>query len=118
MVFTNWGFSIVRDWLLNENPAAPSGMMLGTGSKYILGTDRLLGSPLYPTFHPLTSYSGIGFIAQLEHTIIANDIITGSLAREIGLNAVSGGSLFFRSLIPETELNGSVVINSFLLISV
>jgi hypothetical protein len=118
MVFTDWGFSIVRDWMLGRSPSIPSGMLVGVGSGDIAFSNLRLGSPLDPTRHVFSSQSGIGFTCQLEHLVNATDIITGSVVREIGMIAQSGGNLFFRSLIPEIELFGSAEINSFLIINI
>ena len=104
--------------MVGATPAAPSGMLLGTGSKAATFQDTLLGSPLYPTWHAFASRSGVGFTAQLEHLTLSGDIITGSMVSEIGMNATSGGNLFFRSVLPSVELFGSVQIDSFLTIIV
>lgn len=118
MVFTDWGFSVIRDWVLGKEIGGPMGMLVGTGSNPPSFGDLRLGSPLDPTFHGFASVSGIGTMAQLEHFVRSGDITTGSIIREIGMVAEAGGNVFFRSLIPETELFGSVEVDSFLLVSV
>ena len=118
MAITDFGFSEIRDWMTGGTQAAPSGMIVGTSSGAVGFGNLLLGSPLYPTFRAFESYSGIGFTAQLEHLVRSGDIITGSVVREIGMNATSGGNLYFRELLPEIELFGSAEINSFLQITV
>jgi hypothetical protein len=118
MVFTDWGFSVVRDWMLGKSVTAPSGMLVGTGSGTVTFSNLLLGSPMDPTRHAFASRSGIGFTGQFEHLVNSGDIITGSIVREIGMIAQSGGNLFFRYLIPEIELLGSTEINSVVVINV
>jgi len=118
MVLTNFGFSTIVDWLVGVNPVAPSGMLVGIGSGAVAFTNLKLGSPLDSTRHEFASKSGIGFDVQFEHIILSGDIITGSIVREIGMLAASGGNVFFRSLTPEIELNGSVVVDSFLTIKI
>ena len=118
MVFTDWGFSVVRDWMLGRNPTAPSGMLVGTGSGTVAFSDILLGSPMDPTRHSFLSNSGIGFTCQFEHLVNSGDIITGSVVREIGMIPFSGGNVFFRSTIPGVELFGSAEIDSFMIVNV
>jgi len=118
MTFTDIGFSTVRQWLVGKAPTAPSGMLVGVGSGAVAFTNLLLGSPLDPTRRGFESQSGIGFTAQFEYLVQSGDITTGSLVREIGLIAQSGGNVFFRALQPEIELNGSVFIDNFLTIKI
>jgi len=118
VVFVDFGFSTVRDWMLGNDPTAPSGMLVGTGSGAIAFDNVLLGSPLDPTRHAFASQSGLGFSTQFEHLVESTDITTGSIVREIGMLATSGGNLFFRELLPDIELFGSAEINSFLQINI
>lgn len=118
MVLTDFAFSSVRQWMIGNSITAPSGMLVGTGSGAIGYGNTSLGSPLYPTWHGFDSRSGIGFTAEFEHTALSGDITTGSLVREIGMAATSGGTLWFRELMPEIELFGSTVINSFVVLAV
>lgn len=111
MVFTDFGFSVVRNWLVGgASTTAPSGLLVGTGSKAESFADLLLGSPLDPTRRAFASKSGLGYTVEFEGLVDSGDITTGSIVREIGMIAASGGNLFFRSLTSEIELNGSVVI--------
>ena len=118
MVFVDWGFSVIRDWMVGNSFMAPSGMLVGVGSGTIAFSNLLLGSPLDLTRHAFLSKSGIGFATQFEHLVNSGDYITGSVAREIGMIAQSGGNMFFRELLPEIELFGSAEINSFLQITI
>ena len=118
LVVTDFFFSEIRDWMTGGTTVAPSGMLVGTGSGATGFGNLLLGSALDPTRRGFESTSGIGFVAQLEHLVRSGDIITGSVVREIGLIAVSGGNVHFRELLPEIELFGSAEINSFLQITV
>lgn len=118
VVYTDFGLSEIRDWLIGGTTTAPSGMLVGTGSGAVSFGNLLLGSPLDPTRRGFESQSGIGFVAQFEHLVRSGDIITGSIVREIGLIAISGGNVHFRELLPEIELFGSAEINSFLQVTI
>lgn len=119
MVMEDYSFSVIRNWMVGgELTTAPGSMEVGTGSGAISFTTVRLGSMLPPTFRGFQSKSGIGFTVELEGLIDSGDITTGSLVREIGLYAVSGQSLWFRNLLPEIELNGSALIDPYLIITV
>ena len=101
-MFTDYGFSVVRNWLVGgELATSPSGMLVGTGSYSEAFSNLLLGSPLDSTRHAFDSKSGIGFYAELEYTVLSGDITTGSLVHEIGMIQSSGANLMFRKLTPE-----------------
>lgn len=117
-MITDFAFSTVRDWMLGNTIVAPSGMLVGTGSGALAYSDIRLGSPLDPTRHAFDSKSGIGFTAELEHTVLSGDISTGSLVREIGMVSASGGNIWFRDLMPEIELFGSTILINTLQITV
>ena len=122
MTVTDYAFSIVRNWMVGgflPNPgSAPSGCLVGTGSGAVAFTNTVLGSPLYPTWRGFDSRSGLNLSAEFEHSVLSGDITTGSIVREIGMASTSGGTLFFRSLTPELELFGSMVVLSTINITV
>lgn len=109
-MWTDYGFSIIRNFLIGGDALLPSGLLVGTGSAPLNFSDIYLGSPLDPTRRGFQSVSGIGYSVEWEGLIDSGDITTGSVVREIGMIAQSGGKLFFRSLINDIELFGSIVI--------
>ena len=104
--------------MVGNSFTAPSGMLVGTGSNTPAFGDLLLGSPMDPTRHSFDSRSGLGFVAQFEHTVLSGDITTGSLVHEIGMIPQSGGNVFFRDLMPEIEIFGSTIIQSILNVNI
>lgn len=122
MVITDYAFSIVRNWMtggfLPSPGSVPSGCLAGTGSAATSFADTALGSPLYPTWHAFDSKSGIGFTCEFEHTVLSGDITTGSLVHEVGMAATSGGTLWFRELLPEIEIFGSTILLSNITLAV
>jgi hypothetical protein len=111
-------------WHLNEittgsflDSSSNTNNGLNVSGTSILG--NVLGSvPGITTRHAFSSRSGIGYTVQFEHILANTDVMTGSVAREFGMLAQSGGNLFVRETIPETELFGSTQINSFLYLNV
>ena len=92
MVWTDWGFSTVRDAIKGDSVSSidPSGMLMGTWSGAPAFTDLKLGSPLDITRRWFSTTSTFPQEARFEHFVGSNLITSGSIVRELGMIATSG----------------------------
>ena len=117
-MFTDTGFSVIRNWLVVQAPyLSPGSMLVGEGSTAPAFTDTDLVTQLDDTEATFSSRQSFTDRARFEYLVESGDCI-GSVVREIGLFDISNGNMFWRDVIPDITLNGSVELQNVLHIDI